>query len=86
MFIKQITLDGVEGDVTIETGMGTGVEIRWGDEKIILLANADDFKFDNAVQRIGEALCGRTSDGQLNATNSMLDEIRTLLDKMLGAC
>jgi len=86
MFIKQIVIEGVEGDV----------EIRRTERGAVVIANdveLDVERDDNDGARAwryavawnaAKVLCGTTKRGEPNATNSMIHDVLDQIDRVAG--
>lgn len=83
MFIKQIVLEGIEGDV----------EIHHTDYGAQVIANdvvAEVARSDSHEERFGVAwnaakvLCGTTRKGEPNASNSMVWDVLREIDRVAG--
>jgi len=81
MFIKQIIIEGVEGDVAIRR-TGCGAEVIVND------VSFDIDRDDSREERFGVAwnatkiLCGETKRGEPNATNSMIHDVLREIERV----
>lgn len=83
MFIKQIVIEGVEGDV----------EIRRTERGAVVIANdveIDVARDDSREERYAVAynaaklVCGTTKRGEANATNSMIHDVLNEIERVAG--
>ena len=83
MFIKQIVIEGVVGDV----------EIRRTEHGAIVIANdvevevaRDDSREDRYAVAFNAAkvICGTTKRGEPNATNSMIHDVLSEIERVAG--
>ena len=88
MFIKQITIEGVEGDV----------EIRHTERGAVVIANEveievdrEDFLHQNrkadvytVAYNAARVICGTLRNGEPNATNSMIHDILREIERVAG--
>ncbi len=83
MFIKQIVIEGVEGDV----------EIRRTERGAVVIANdvevevaRDDSRDDRyaVAWNAAKVLCGTTKRGEPNATNSMIHDVLSEIERVAG--
>jgi len=83
MFIKQITIEGVEGDV----------EIRHTDRGAVVIANDVEIEVgrdDSREERFtvaynaAKVICGTTRKGEPNATNSMIHDVLNEIERVAG--
>jgi len=83
MFIKQITIEGVDGDV----------EIRRTERGAVVIANdveievgRDDCREERFIVAYNAAkiVCGTTRKGEPNATNSMIHDVLNEIDRVAG--
>jgi len=83
MFIKQITIEGVEGDV----------EIRHTDRGAVVIANDVEIEVgrdDSREERFtvaynaAKVICGATRKGEPNATNSMIHDVLNEIERVAG--
>lgn len=83
MFIKQITIEGAEGDVEI---------IRVDRGAVVVANDVEEFvgAHDSREARWGVAynaakvLCGATQSGEPNATNSMIHDVLNEIERVIG--
>ncbi|MEQ9616645.1 MAG: hypothetical protein RLN60_01280 [Phycisphaerales bacterium] len=83
MFIKQITIEGVEGDVEI---------IRTDRGAVVIANDVEQFvgKHDDRDTRwavacnAAKVICGTTKHGEPNATNSMLHDVLIEIERIAG--
>ncbi|MBX3323121.1 MAG: hypothetical protein KF757_09050 [Phycisphaeraceae bacterium] len=84
MFIKQITIEGVDGDVEIRrsdsgaTVAANGVE----HEYFAKIANDDDLH--SIAWNAAKVICGETRGGKPNATGSMINDIAQEIQRVAG--
>ena len=82
MFIKQIVIEGVEGDVEIRRADGGALVIANDVERFISSA-ADGRERWEVAQNAAKVLCGRR--GELsNATSSMVYDIQREIERVAG--
>lgn len=83
MFIKQIVIEGVEGDV----------EIRRTEHGAVVIANDVEIEVardDSREERYAVAynaakiVCGTTKRGEPNATNSMIHDVLNEIERVAG--
>lgn len=83
MFIKQITIEGIEGDV----------EIRHTDRGAVVIANDVEIEVgrdDSREERFtvaynaAKVICGTTRKGEPNATNSMIHDVLNEIERVAG--
>ena len=83
MFIKQIVIEGVDGDV----------QIRRTNDGVIVTANEIDAEIDHNTSKddrymiawnAAKVVCGELPGGKPNATNSMINDILELIDRVAG--
>ena len=84
MFIKQITIEGVEGDVEI-IRIENGALVTSGNR--ILCDVRDDehreSRFEKACE-VAKIVCGTDRKGQPNATNSMIHDVLREIERVAG--
>lgn len=92
MFIKQITIEGVEGDVEIlRIDGGALVTISGGGNEILCEVRCDedrDTRFWKAYE-VAKVVCGRCRNRKTkkeipNATNSMIHEVLAEIERVAG--
>ena len=84
MFIKQITIEGVEGDVEI-LHIDLGALITSGND-ILCEVRADEdreSRFAKACE-VAKVVCGRDRRGGPNATNSMIHDVLNEIERIAG--
>ncbi|MCL4742268.1 MAG: hypothetical protein KJZ54_08700 [Phycisphaerales bacterium] len=83
MFIKQIVIEGVEGDV----------EIRRTEHGAVVIANdievevaRDDSREERyaVAYNAAKVVCGTTKRGEPNATNSMIHDVLNEIERVAG--
>ncbi|MBK7405820.1 MAG: hypothetical protein IPJ41_14680 [Phycisphaerales bacterium] len=83
MFIKQMVIEGVEGDV----------EIRRTDDGAVVTANGVEIEVGRNDSRearyavaynAAKVLCGTRRGGEPNATNSMVHDVLDQIDRVAG--
>jgi hypothetical protein len=84
MFIKQITIDGVEGDVEILRIDG-GALVTSGNDILCEVRADEDRKsrFAKACE-VAKVVCGRDRRGRPNATNSMIHDVLNEIERVAG--
>jgi len=83
MQIKQSTIGGLDGDVTI-TRSDAGATIRaTGLEVDVDRRSNRDLRYDIA-RRLARAVYGATRRGEPNATNSMIHDILREIERVAG--
>ena len=84
MFIKQITIEGVEGDVEI-IRIENGALVTSGNR--ILCDVRDDehreSRFEKACE-VAKIVCGTDRKGRPNATNSMIHDVLNEIERAAG--
>jgi hypothetical protein len=87
MFIKQITIDGVEGDVEIpRIAPGGGGALVTSGNDILCEVRADEdreSRFAKACE-VAKVVCGRDRRGRPNATNSMSHDVLHEIERVAG--
>jgi hypothetical protein len=87
MFIKQITIEGVEGDVEIlRIDGGALVTESGGGNRILCEVRADEdreSRFTKACE-VAKVVCGRDRRGRPNATNSMIHDVLNEIERVAG--
>ena len=84
MFIKQITIEGVEGDVEI-MHTDDGALATEGDRILCELRRDEDDEARFAKAReVAKVVCGTTDGGEPNATNSMIHDVLRELERVAG--
>ena len=84
MFIKTIVIEGVDGDVEI-AHMETGALVTSGNRVLCEVG-----KFEPREERYAKAyevakvVCGTDRRGRPNATNSMVHEVLTEIERVAG--
>lgn len=89
MFVKQITIEGVEGDVEI-LHTENGALVTSGN-RILCEVRRDEpreQRFDKAYE-VARVICGESYDRRRhktvpNATNSMIDDVLNEIDRVAG--
>jgi len=83
MFIKQITIEGVEGDVEIHAA-DYGCQVIANDV-VAEVARTDSDEDRRAVAyNAAKVICGTTRKGEPNATNSMIHDILREIERVAG--
>jgi hypothetical protein len=84
MFIKQITIDGVEGDVEILRIDGGALVTSGNDILCEVRADEDrESRFAKACE-VAKVVCGRDRRGRPNATNSMIHDVLNEIERVAG--
>lgn len=84
MFIKQITIEGVEGDVEI-IRIENGALVTSGN-RIICEVSENEYResrFEKACE-VAKIVCGTDRKGQPNATNSMIHDVLREIERVAG--
>jgi len=86
MFIKQIVIEGVEGDVEIRRTERGAVVIA---NEVEIPVDRDDSEGDRAARyavawNAAKVLCGTTKRGEPNATNSMIHDVLIEIERVAG--
>lgn len=83
MFIKRITIEGVEGDVEI-TRTERGAEVTAND--ITVEVDRNDSREDRfqVAWNAAKIIFGETKRGEPNATNSMIHDVFTEIERGAG--
>jgi len=84
MFIKQITIEGVEGDVEIMR-IDQGALITSGNRVICQVRDDEhrDSRFEKACE-VAKVVCGTDRKGRPNATNSMIHDVLREIERVAG--
>jgi hypothetical protein len=84
MFIKQITIEGVEGDVEILHIEG-GALVTSGNAILCEVRAEEDreSRFTKACE-VAKVVCGRDRRGRPNATNSMIHDVLNEIERVAG--
>lgn len=84
MFIKSVTLEGIQGDVEIaRTDQGALVTIG---RKVICEMQRDESRearYAKALE-VAKVLLGTDRQGRVNATNSMVHDVWNEIDRVAG--
>jgi len=84
MFIKQITIEGVEGDVEIMR-LDDGALVTSGNQIICEVRSDEDReKRYWKAHEVAKVVCGRTRNGEPNATNSMIHDVLREIERVAG--
>jgi len=83
MFIKQIILEGVEGDVEIRHTEGGALVIANDVEVFVSSRETREERFSVAWNAC-KILCGTTKRDEPNATNSMIHDVMREIDRVAG--
>jgi hypothetical protein len=84
MFIKQITIEGVEGDVEILRIEGGALVTSGNDILCEVRAGEDrESRFTKACE-VAKVVCGRDRRGRPNATNSMIHDVHNEIERVAG--
>lgn len=87
MFIKQLTLEGVDGDVQM-VRTEDGVSISTDDFEVEIPHGAGGDERWNVAYDAAKVLCGvierGPKSGEPNASKSMIFDIMEMLDRLLG--
>jgi len=86
MFIKQIVIEGVEGDVEIRRTEHGAVVIA---NEVEIPVDRDDSEGDRAARyavawNAAKVLCGTTKRCEPNATNSMIHDVLNEIERVAG--
>ena len=85
MFIKQITIEGVEGDVEImRLDDGAALVTRGNDILCEMRADEDREKRFWKAYEVAKVVCGTTRKGEPNATNSMIHDVLNEIERVAG--
>jgi hypothetical protein len=85
MFIKQITIEGVEGDVEIlRIAPGSALVTSGNDILCEVRAEEDrESRYAKACE-VAKVVCGRDRRGRPNATNSMIHDVLNEIERVAG--
>jgi len=83
MFIKQMILEGVEGDVEIRHTEGGALVIANDIEQIVGRSDSREERYGIAWNAC-KVLCGTTRKDEPNATNSMIWDVMREIDRVAG--
>lgn len=87
MFIKQITIEGVDGDVEITRvdGKVSSALVTSGNAILCeVRADEDREKRFWKAYEVAKVVCGTTRKGEPNATNSMIHDVLNEIDRVAG--
>ena len=84
MFVKHMTLEGVEGDVEI-AATDKGALVTVGNRVIceVLRDESREARFDKAIE-VTKCVCGVDRKGRVNATNSMIHDVFNEMNRVAG--
>lgn len=83
MFIKQVVIEGVEGDVEVRRTESGAVVIA--NDVEIEVARDDSREERYAVAyNAAKVICGTTKRGEPNATNSMIHDVLSEIERVAG--
>jgi hypothetical protein len=83
MFIKQITIEGVEGDVDITRTEG-GAIVSANDVEVLVARTASREERFEVAYNAAKIICGETKRGEPNATNSMIHDVLQEIERVAG--
>ncbi len=84
MFIKTITIEGVEGDVEI-TRTDEGALVTSGDRVLCAVTRTEPSETRYAKAReVAKVVCGTDRRGRPNATNSMIHDVLNEIERVAG--
>ena len=83
MFIKQITIEGVEGDVEIKH-TDRGAVVIANDVELEVERNASREERFTVAYNAAKVICGTTKRGEPNATNSMIHDVLNEIERVAG--
>jgi len=83
MFIKQLTIEGVEGDVEI-TRTERGAIVSANDVEVLVENTASREERFEVAYSAAKIICGETKRGEPNATNSMIHDVLREIDRVAG--
>ncbi len=83
MTIKQITIQGVDGDVEIHAA-DYGAQILFDETCLELARGASDEERWTAATATAKAIYGADRHGRPNATNSMIHSVQTEIERVAG--
>ena len=86
MFIKQITIEGVEGDVEIIRLDSDGGALVTSGNRVLCEVREDehrDSRFEKAFE-VAKIVCGTDRKGRPNATNSMIHDVLNKIERVAG--
>jgi hypothetical protein len=84
MFIKQMTIEGVEGDIEIAR-TDDGALVTSGNRMLCeVLRREDREKRFWKANEVAKIVCGRDKRGGPNATNSMIHDVLNEIERVAG--
>ena len=83
MFIKQMVLEGVEGDVEIRHTEGGALVIANDIEHFVGRSDSREERY-GVAWNAAKVLCGTTRKGEPNASNSMVWDVLREIDRVAG--
>ena len=83
MFIKQIIIEGVDGDVAItRMECGSGAIVSANDVDVLVTRNASRKDLFEVAYNAARIICGETDEGEPNATNSMIHDVMREIERI----
>lgn len=83
MYIKQITIEGVENDVIIKR-VADGAAVLSNGVRTEVRTDSDGEGRYALAYELARAIYGRSNDGRPNATNSMVHDILDEIERVAG--
>jgi hypothetical protein len=83
MFIKQIVIEGVEGDVEIRR-TERGAVVSANDVEIEVARDDSREERYAVAYNAARVVCGTTKRGEPNATNSMIHDVLNEIERVAG--
>ncbi len=84
MFIKQVVIEGVDGDVEVSR-LERGALVTSGDRVLCVVQRDEsrEARYAKAYE-VAKVVCGTDRQGRPNATNSMVHEVLAELNRVAG--
>lgn len=83
MFIKQLTIEGVEGDVEIRR-TDCGANVIANDVEVEVDRNDSREQRYQVAWNAAKVVCGTTKRGEPNATHSMIHDVLNEIERVAG--
>lgn len=83
MFIRQITIEGVQGDVEI-IRTESGAIVAANDIEVLVERTASSEERFGVAYNAAKVICGETKRGEPNATNSMIHDVMREIERVAG--
>ena len=84
MFIKQVVIEGEDGDVEVSR-LDEGALVTSGDRVLCVVQRDESREARHAkAYEVAKVVCGTDPKGRPNATNSMVHEVLAELNRVAG--